>query len=472
MQQLSGLDASFLYFETPSAPMHIAGLAIYDPSASARGQITYQDILKNTEQRLHRMRCFRRRLAPVPMNLDHPYWIEDASFDLEFHVRHNALPRPGDWRQLVTLAGRLHGRPLDLARPLWELHFIEGLDGIEGLPKGSFAIVTKTHHAAIDGVSGVELTAAMHDLDPDAKPPAATEPWRPEPVPTPVELLARAWVNNLQRPLRFAQVLSQTIPATQRLTAQLMSRRHETPHPVPRTRFNAAVTPHRVVEGRAFPLDVIRAIRKRVEGATVNDVVLAICGGALRRYLASKGDLPEEPLLAMAPISTRRPGEQRSEGNQVSQMTVSLATDVADPLERLRAVRRSTEASKEITNAIGARLLTDYTQFVPAATAALAARLASQMGIANRASPLFNTVVTNVPGPQVPLYAYGARLVANYGMGPLADGMGLCHPVFSYCGEITISVTSCREMLPDAPFYAECLERSYAELRDAALARP
>jgi WS/DGAT/MGAT family acyltransferase len=468
MHQLSGLDASFLYFETPNAPMHIAGLAIYDPTASPRGEISYQDVLKNTEERLHLARCFRRRLVHVPLNLDHPYWIEDPDFDLEFHVRHSALPKPGGWRELCALVERIHARPLDLKKPLWELYFIEGLDGVEGLPRGSFAILTKIHHAAIDGVSGAELTAAIHDLRPDARPAPPETPWRAESEPTPFELLARTYGNNVLRPFRLARVLSQSVPAAQRLTAHLMSRRYEAPRPVPRTRFNGTITPHRVMEGRSFPLDVIRAIRKRIEGATVNDVVLAICGGSLRRYLASRSELPSDPLLAMAPISTRRPDEPGTEGNLVSQMIVPLATDVADPLERLRAVRRATEQSKELTQAVGARLLTDYTQFIPSAVAGLAARTASQMGIANRATPLFNTVITNVPGPQVPLYAYGARLVANYGMGPLADGMGLIHPVFSYCGALTISVTSCREMLPDPEFYAECLERSFEELQDAA----
>ncbi len=471
MQQLSGLDASFLYFETPGAPMHISGVAIYDPSGTQQGEFGYQEILKNTERRLHLVPCFRRRLVHVPMNLDHPYWIEDASFDLEFHIRHNALPRPGSWRQLCALVARLHARPLDLTKPLWELYFIEGLDAIEGLPRGSFAIVTKTHHAAIDGVSGAELVAAMHDLRPDATPEPPERPWRPEAEPTPIELLARTYGNNITRPFRLARVLSQTVPAAQRLTAQLMSRRYEAPQPVPRTRWNGPVTAHRVFDGRAFPLDEIRGIRKSVTGATVNDVVLAVCGGAMRRYLAAKQELPEQPLLAMAPISTRQAGESNTQGNLVSQMTVSTATHLADPLERLRAVRRSTEQSKELTGAIGARLLTDYTQFIPSTLAALAGRLSSQMGIANSATPLFNTVVTNVPGPQVPLYGYGARMVATYGMGPLSMGTGLIHPVFSYCGQITVSFTSCREMIPDPEFYAECLERSYQELRDAALPR-
>jgi hypothetical protein len=224
-----------------------------------------------------------------------------------------------------------------------------------------------------------------------------------------------------------------------------------------------------VVEGRSFDLGTIREIKNRLEGATVNDVVLSICGGALRRYLQAKGELPEEPLVAMAPISVRDEGEKGSAGNRVSAMAVALGTNVADPLERLHRVHEGAVQSKALTNAIGARLMTDYGQFIPSATAGLAARLYSRMALANRLRPVFNTVVTNIPGPQVPLYAYGARLVTQFGLGPILDGMGLIHPVVSYCGQITIAVTSCREMMPDPSFYAHCLQDSFDELRDAPL---
>ena len=188
MQQLSGLDASFLSLTTHSAPMPVAGLAIYDQSSAPGGLVTFKGILANVERRLHLARCFRQKLADVPLGLDHPYWIEDANFDLEYHVRHIALPKPGDWRQLCIQAARIHARPLDLGRPLWEMYVIEGLDNVERLPEGSFAVLTKLHHAAIDGVSGVELTAAIHDTEPGAVPPPPKESWKPDPEQTPAHL--------------------------------------------------------------------------------------------------------------------------------------------------------------------------------------------------------------------------------------------------------------------------------------------
>ena len=203
--------------------------------------------------------------------------------------------------------------------------------------------------------------------------------------------------------------------------------------------------------------------------ATVNDAVLTVIGGALREYLDAKGELPEDSLSAMAPISVRTDDTKAEQGNQVAAMTVSLGTHLADPLERLRAVHASTQASKEITHAVGARLMTDYSQFIPSAVAALAARRASELGLANQANPFFNCVVTNVPGPQFPLYMCGAKLVAQYGMGPIQDGMGLIHAVLSYSGEVMISATSCRNMMDDPAFYVACIRRSYDELVHAAV---
>jgi WS/DGAT/MGAT family acyltransferase len=471
MQQLTGQDASFLYFETPLAPMHVAGLTIYEQSTVPGGLVRFKDILRHIEGRLPRARAFRQKVVRVPFDLDHPWWVEDRSFDIEFHVRHIALPRPGDWRQLCIQAARLHSRPLDPSRPLWEFTIIEGLDGVAGLPPGCFALLTKIHHAAVDGVSGVELTAALHDVEPVRSTPDE-DTWRPERVPGSVQLLTKAWVNNAKRPVRLARVVGRTVPGVGRAIGVLRDRSEGTGRTrVPRTRFNGTVSAHRVFDGVRFELADVARIRKAVPGATVNDVVLTIVGGALRRYLESKGELPDDPLVAMAPISVRSESEQGTAGNRVSAMLVPLGTNVAEPLERLAAVYTGTQASKELTNAIGADVLTDYQQFIPGSLAGLAARLSSRMGLANRGAPMFNCVVTNVPGPQRPLYLNGARAVAMYGLGPIGDGNGLIHGVLSYNGQLTVSVTSCRDMLPDPAFYARCIEESVAELVAAASSR-
>lgn len=463
MRQLSGMDASFVYLEGPRAPMHIGSIAIYDPSTARDGKVTFKGILEHITGRMPLVPSYREKLARVPLDLDHPYWVDDPDFDLEFHVRHIALPQPGDWRQLCIQAARLHARELDLDRPLWEFYVIEGLDNVEGVPPGSFALVSKVHHAAIDGVSGAEMTAAIHDITPDAAPPDVVDTFKPGRVPNAVELLSRAGINNATQPLKFARLARRSMRTSLRTVGALRSALPT----APRTPFSGVITAHRVIDGRSFDLAEMKRIKSAVPGATINDAVVAVVSGALRRYLESKGELPDLPMVAMAPISVRTEGESGTMGNQVSAMTVSLPTNVADPVERLKTVHANTQESKAMTNAIGARTMTDYSQFVPWALAGLAARTASRFSLANRTNLPINTVITNVPGPQIPLYMAGAQMVALFGMGPVTDGMGIIHPVFSYNGTITISFTSCREMLPDPAFYAECLQGAFDELAKA-----
>ena len=468
MKQLSALDASFLHLESPRTPMHIGSLNIYDQSSAEGGKVTFKGILAMIEERLHLARSFRERAVNVPLALDYPYWIQDPDFDLEFHVRHIALPAPGDWRQLCIQVARLHSRPLDLARPLWEFTVIEGLDNVPGIPAGAYALASKVHHAAIDGVSGAEMTVAIHDLEPGAVPPGPERVWRSEPVPQPVELLARASWNNVRQPLRFPKLLASTVPALRQLQGpgiELPTRVGD----VPKTRFDAKVSPHRVFEGRTFALDDMKRIKGAVDGATINDVVLTICGGAIRRYLASHDELPEASLVAMAPVSVRTDDERGAAGNQVSTMSVALRTDIVHPLERLAAVHETSQSAKELTNAVGARLLTDYTQFMPSVTMAMASRLYSRLS--DRIVP-FNCVVTNVPGPQFPLYSAGAEMVATFGYGPIVDGLGLFMPVLSYNGQVTISATSCREMMPDPEHFSQCIQDTFDELLEAVAPKP
>ncbi len=469
MEQLSGLDASFLYFETKNAPTHIGSFAIYDQSTAPGGAVTFTGILANVERRLHLARCFRQKLVFVPLDLDHPYWIEDPEFDIEFHVRHIALPHPGDWRQLCIQVARIHARPLDLTKPLWEMYVIEGLDNVEGVPKGSFAVLTKIHHAAIDGVSGAELATAIHDLTPEAEPPPPEERWRGEPNPTLMELGIRTTVNNIKQPFRILRVLGRTAPSVARVMNRTPSADLEVSDTVPRTRFNGPVSSHRVVEGKTFRLDDFRTIRKAIPGSTVNDVVLTICGGALRKYLQHHRELPKESLVAFAPISVRSAEQKGAAGNQISGMGVTLYSDTEDSLERLRKMRKGTQNSKATAEAVGARTMTDVTQFMPGMLAGLAARLYTRLGLANRVSPVFNCIVTNVPGPQIPLYFTGARMVALHGLGPIMDGMGLIHPVFSCDGKISIAFTACRQQMSDPGFYAECIQDSFDELHSAAV---
>ncbi len=471
MEQLSGQDASFLYFETPHAPMHIGSFMIYDPSTAPGGFVRFKDILAHIETRLHLSRAFRQKLVNVPMNMDHPYWVEDSAFDLEFHVRHIALPKPGDWRQLCIQTARLHSRPLDLSKPLWEMYVIEGLDNVEGAPEGSFAVLTKIHHAMIDGVSGSEITEYIHDIEASPKNKPKVQPYNPEPEPTPVELIARANFNNATQPFRFFNLVTRSMPGMTRFTEGLGRSEFKIQGQAPRTRFNAQVTSHRVVDGKSFDLQDIRAIKNAVAGATVNDAILAIVGGALNKYLTHHNELPDQSMVAMAPISVRDEKEKSAAGNQVSAMMVQLGSQIADPLERLKYVHDSTNNSKAMTSAVGARNLSDYSQFIPSQLAGLASRLMTSPAMRNmteQAQPAINTTVTNVPGPQTPLYFAGAQAVKFVGLGPVTDGMAIIHPVFSYCGQIAVSFTSCREVMPDPEVYADFLQESFEDLKAAA----
>lgn len=470
MQQLSGTDAAFLYGETPRAPMVGTGVSIYDPSTAPGGNVRFKDIIRHHEERLHEARLFRQRIVRVPFDLDHPYWIEDLGFDLEFHLRHIALPAPGDWRQLCIQVARLIARPLDLSRPLWETYIIEGLDNVRDVPPGSFAVVNKVHHAAIDGMGGMEMINAVHDDDPLGRASEPAAPWQPEPIPSAADLLWRAGLNNARRPAHANRVFARTVPQVGRLARRLQQREVELPPTtIPRTRWSGALSPHRVFDGIRLDLDALRAIKSTEPGATINDVVLTIVGGALRSYLDSKGELPADPLIAMVPISVRSESERDAGGNLVSGMLTTLGTDVAVPAERLAVIREGTHKSKEFANAVGARTLLEMADLMPGGLIGLGARASARLSLANQMRPAFNCTVTNMPGPRHPLYMAGAKLVKMYCAAMISEGMGLIHAVSSYCGDVTISFTSCREMLPDPATYAACLQASFDELAAATL---
>lgn len=473
MEQLTGLDASFVYLEAANAPMHIGAVAIYDPSTAPGGFVRFKDILSLVASRLARAKSFRQKLVRVPLDLDHPYWIEDADFDLEYHVRHIALPKPGDWRQFCISVARIHSRPLDMTKPLWEFWVVEGLDNIPDLPPGSFAVISKVHHAAIDGASGVEMTAAIHDLTPDIPAASGPDTWAPEKKPSVAELGIRSYVNAVRQPFRFAETLLNTIPGFVELRRQVKSGNVTMPSStlVAPTRFNKTLSPHRSWDGFRMRLADIRAIKQSIDGATVNDVVLTIITGGLRKYLSGKGELPTDSLSIMVPISVRDEKDKKSLGNQVSAMIVKGGTHLEDPLERLEFVRSATVNSKALTNAIGAKTLSDYSTTIPAGLFSLGARLYTQLGLANAHRPAFNCVATNVPGSRVPLYFAGARMVTMMGTGPIQDGMGLINSIFSYEDSIAISFTADRQMVPDPAEYAKCIRAAFEELKACANSR-
>ncbi|MEO1656979.1 MAG: wax ester/triacylglycerol synthase family O-acyltransferase [Pseudomonadota bacterium] len=469
-EQLTGLDAMFLNAESPRTPMHIGGCAIYDPSTSPDGFVRFKDILRFIEGRKDRAKTFTQKLKHLPLDIDYPYWVEDPSFDIEFHVRHIALPQPGDWRQLCIQVARLHARQLDMAKPLWEFTVVEGLDNIPNIPKGSYAIVSKVHHCAIDGASGVDISEAIHTLTPDVDSDGreAKQRVRRRDIGLP-EMLARTNFNYSTRPFYAMNVSRRLAPGALKYASGITRGEFNMlGAKVPRTRFNGKVSPHRVFEGVSFDLKDIKKIRALVPGSTVNDAVLAIVGGGMRRYLKTKDELPHDSLIAMAPVSVRSKDEKNSMGNQVSALAIPVGTHIADPVARLQFTNEEAGKSKAMSNAVGARDLSEAAKLSPAMISGISTRLYSRLGLANRLRPMFNMVVTNVPGPQVPLYMAGARMVTSYGIGPVMDSMGLFQAVTSYCGEVCIAITACRDMMPDPSFYAQCLRESFEELLEAA----
>jgi diacylglycerol O-acyltransferase / wax synthase len=463
MRQLSATDALFLSLERPQTPFHIGMLQIYSPMEGS-GSPGFGDILDELQRRLHISRSFREKVVSARFGLDFPYWVDDPDFDLEYHVRHIALPRPGNWRQLCAQAAWLHARILDRSRPLWEMTLIEGLDSIEGTPSGSFAIYFKIHHAAIDGVAGAELLTAIHMTARDAAIPAPTGQWRPENLPSRRVLLTRAAVNNVRRPIGAVRSAVPILPSP-RSVAKAVFRMPALPTaraPVPTTRFNRPVTAHRAMDARTFALDDLKQIKDAIPGATVNDVALAVVGGALRAYLDAHQELPEHSLIAAVPVSTRLAIDD-PDGNRISVMMAPVGTHIADPVERVKSIANETRRKKERMNAVRARAVAEMAQVIPGAVVGVAMRRLAPLISTRR--PVANVIVTNVPGPPEPLFAFGARMIECYGLGPIADGLGLIHLVGSYAGAFMVSFTACREMLPDPGFYADQIQESMDQLR-------
>ena len=468
MKQLSGLDSAFLYLETDSSPMHIGGVSILEPT-TPDGPFTLEKLKALMASRLHTCRTFTEKLVDVPLNLGRPYWVEDPDFNLDLHIERTQLPAPGGMEELRALVEWELSQPLDRSRPLWHLLLVEGLDTVRGVPKGSLAVISKIHHAAIDGVSGTEMMAALYDATPEPREMPDAPPREVQEVPSKFDLLARAGKNLLPGVREVGGVVGDALKGVIRSGATWVFERVELPplpFGAPPSPFNGKISKRRIWDCVHLPMDRLRAVRKATS-ATVNDVVLTICAGALREYLHGRGELPEEPMVAMVPVSVRAEDEKGAMGNQVSAMLVSLATDCDDPKERLDRVMRSAYDSKVYNRAVGARTLTDTSKIVPFSVAGLATRLYTRTHLAEKLKPIFNLVITNVPGPDIPLYIAGARLLGHAGMAPIFDGMGLILPVFSYNGRISIGVVSCPEMLPDPFYFTSLFEPSLRALEEA-----
>ncbi|BBY97481.1 wax ester/triacylglycerol synthase family O-acyltransferase [Mycolicibacterium fallax] len=486
MRQLSSADWTMVSLDTSTAHNTIGIVGIYDPSTrgAASGPVTDEEVLEYIDARLHVAESFRERLVHVPFGLDRPWWIRDGDFDLEYHVRHIALPGPGNWRQLCTQIARIHARPLDLSKPPWELYLIDGLDAVDHLPPGAFAVFLRIHHAAIDGVAGAEILTAIHSREPDDGPPPVPDDyqWEPDAVPSDLDLLARAALHGAARPVDVLRQAGKVAPQLPALVFDARNPDVTSPASLPKaTRFNQVVSPHRVFGTAYTTLEVLKEIRAALPEATINDVGVAVVGGAIRRYLLDKDELPEEAMVAMMPISirptaTRASGTAGSEtstgtsGNEYSIAPITMATDEADPLERLARIVTSTAHVKDS----GAHPVRSLMAMSEEAFGGLmgtvqraAVRALSRRGLTFAA----HTLVSNVPGPQNPMYFCGARMVDTTGLGPVLDGMGLNNGIGSYGNRVTFCFTADRKAVPDPEVYEQCLTGAVEELLEAARAR-
>ncbi|MFK8011923.1 MAG: wax ester/triacylglycerol synthase family O-acyltransferase, partial [Marinicellaceae bacterium] len=389
--------------------------------------------------------------------------IDDPDFDINLNLQHMALPKPGDWKALRKLTSKMISVPLDRNRPLWEFIFVEGLESIPQVEKGSVAIISKIHHAAIDGASGAEIMSLLFDVSPEPRKIPKAKDREPEAIPGNIKLLTKSYVNLIKSPFKIPGLLMKTAKTS--WTAGKISRVE--PSDVPRTVFNAPTTmlnkpvsSRRKWNSALLSLDRVKALRQIVEGSTLNDVVMAICTGALRRYLLEKDELPDKPLVAMVPVNTRTQKEGKDMGNQISAMLIQLPTNLEDPVDQLRQLHKNTQRGKAYQDAIGAKQMTDYAEFIPFVLGAQATRLYTRMQVSKLHRPLFNLVITNVPGPQVPLYMNGRLMLANMGVAPIFDGIGLIIPVLSYNGVLSFSPTTAQNIMPDVDKFTKYLRES------------
>lgn len=457
-QRLSPLDVSFLYMEEPTTPMHVGGVAIFDPPEGE--PLDYERVVATIEDRIGLVPRYRQKIRWVPGHLANPVWVDDPDFDVTFHVRRSGLPRPGSDRQLRELVGRLMSRPLDRNRPLWEIYLVEGL------ARGRIALVTKTHHAMVDGRSAMDIGALILDVTPEPR-QVEHEPWQPHREPYRFELVAGALSDLATRPLVAVDTVRGGVADLRALSGRalgaaggLLSAARVGLRHAPDSPLNAEIGQQRRYGMCATDLEDCKKIRA-AHGGTVNDVVLASVAGGLRAWLLARGEpvTPRTSVRAMVPVSVRPVGATGDGGNRVSSYFVDLPVGEPNPVVRLTQISYAMQGVKEQKQTMGADAIVAMTGFAPPTLHAMGARLASSL-----TRRLFNLVVTNVPGPQLPLYAVGAEMTAVYPVVPLAKGQAVCIGVTSYNGGVFYGLNADRDAMPDVDVLAQCIGEAQDEL--------
>lgn len=467
MQQLNGLDALFAHNERQHAPMHIAALMVYTPQTTKHKKFRLQEVRNTIEQRLSVSPVFRRRLLTVAYNLDQPYWLEDETFNLDNHIHSHELTAKNNEADFHTLIATLHAQPMDMGRPLWEAHVIHGLGRLANYSKGSFGIYMKVHHAALDGVSGTHILAALHGIEPLAfKPSAITDTWAGEAPPSQWAVSRNAYRNNLRKPLQLYRQARQLLPKLRREIQEPPSD-HTPGVSWQKSPFNTRIDAQRQVFVVRFDFSRLRAIRRAYPRTTVNHVILCIVGGALRNYLIQRNALPNNPLASLVPVNVRGKDLDTC-GNAISMLISNLRTDIEDPLQRLVAVRDAATSAKKRNDSIGRSSLSNIFRVLPSSLEAAALRTLSALAYWPGGLPLpACTFVSNVPGPPIPLYFNDAKLVDMLGLGLIMDHVGLFHVAMSYNGVLSLSVLSSPKTLQDPALYRCCLEASFSALDHA-----
>ncbi|RLQ20304.1 wax ester/triacylglycerol synthase family O-acyltransferase [Seongchinamella sediminis] len=473
MKQLGTIDSAFINLEHATVPQHIGGFGIYDPSTAPGGFVRFKDVIANVTQRLQKMPIFRTRLKEVPFGLDKPYWVEDEHFDVEFHLRHISLPDPGDWRQLCITIARLHSRPLDMSRPLWQCYVIGGLDNIPDLPEGAFAIYTKMHHSMIDGAGSESFMTALHDLEPlpvvledEEDLDRALDNFSSQRFEN-LSMLGKAAANGARNGISRTRGTFGLARDLVRTAMKLRNNELSEYASGPKTRFDEPVGQHRVFDAARFDLEDFKAIRKAT-GTTINDVAVAVVAGGLRKYLNFHDELPEEPLAGSVPVNIRSRRGETEDNNQIAAIMTNIHTDISDPLERLKAISASLDNAKGYIDTP----LSDPMKIAGIFSPAISKRMAKWYidNEMTRRLPVGSAcVITNVMGPRVSLYSAGAKLVQYHCTGVLTPGGGLFHSVFSFDGAVSISAIANRDAMPDPDFYMQCIHKSFEELKQAAL---
>jgi diacylglycerol O-acyltransferase len=464
MDRLSGLDASFLYLETPAQLMHVCGLIVLDPS-TIPGGYSFAAMQAGIDQQVKDVPAFTRKLRRVPLGLDHPIWVRDRQYDIERHVHRLALPAPGGYDELVSLASHLAALPLDRSRPLWEMWVIEGYEGGDKV-----VVFSKMHHATVDGVSGSNLISHLCALEPDAAPLVQTTDERHGREPGSRELLGRALMTNLALPVHAARIVAPTLKGIASTVGRARAgTAMAAPLTAPRTSFNGTITGHRTIGVVDLGLAEVRAV-KTATGTTVNDVVLALAGGALRAYLDERGELPDGSLLASVPVSVREQSRREDGANKVSTLFATLGTDIEDPLERLQELAESNRNAKDHHQAISADALQDWAEFAAPRTFGLAVRAYAGLRLAEKHPVVHNLVISNVPGPPFPLYFMGAEILGLYPLGPVFHGAGVNITVMSNNGRLHVGVIACRESMPDVEALVRHFPTELARLTEAVRA--